>query len=150
MIIRSLIQITCLIMIFSFDSINSINMLLFHLAGKALKAKRRLKLTKPQIKEFQIAELRKLAKFAAENSSYYKKIVTEKNINLEICVPEDFPILDKTILMENWDDIVTDKNVTKAKVTDFLNKSKDPGELFLNKYYIMHTSGSSGHLGYYI
>jgi|LakMenEpi03Aug12_release.lakeMendotaPanAssembly.Ray.scaffolds.fasta_scaffold103514_3 phenylacetate-CoA ligase len=125
-------------------------MLLSHLIGKVLKAKKRLKLTNPQIKEHQLREFRELAKFAAQNSNFYKKIVTENNIDLEICVPEDFPILDKNTLMENWDDIVTDKQITKAKVEEFLSGSKDPGELFLNKYYVMHTSGSSGQVGYYI
>lgn len=125
-------------------------MLLFHLIEKALKAKRRLKFTKSEIKEFQIAEFRKLAKFATDNSSFYKKIVAENKINLETCVPEDFPILDKTILMENWDDIVTDKEVTKAKVIEHLNKPLEDESLFLNKYVAINTSGSSGHVGYFI
>ncbi len=40
--------------------------------------------------------------------------------------PEDFPGLDKTLLMANFDRIVTDRRVTKQGITDFLARSKDP------------------------
>jgi phenylacetate-coenzyme A ligase PaaK-like adenylate-forming protein len=52
--------------------------------------------------------------------------------------------------MQNFDQIVTAPGVTKAAVADFLTRSKDPNDLFLGKYRVIHTSGSSGEVGYFV
>ncbi|MBI1358967.1 MAG: hypothetical protein GC155_01655 [Alphaproteobacteria bacterium] len=52
--------------------------------------------------------------------------------------------------MENFDHIVTDRRITKKAVSDFLAISKDPGEKFLGRWRVMHTSGTSGEVGYFL
>ena len=39
---------------------------------------------------------------------------------------------------------------TKQAIADFLTRSHDPTELFLGKYRVIHTSGSSGEVGYFV
>jgi phenylacetate-coenzyme A ligase PaaK-like adenylate-forming protein len=109
-----------------------------------------LKLSKDEIKQLQREKFLKLVAFVAEKSPYYKKIIQERKIDIKNCTPEDFPILTKSIFIEHFDEIVTDKRITKEKLADFFEHSKDPDELFLGKYLATHTSGSSGNIGYYL
>jgi phenylacetate-coenzyme A ligase PaaK-like adenylate-forming protein len=52
--------------------------------------------------------------------------------------------------MANFNDIVTDPRITKQVVADFLNHSKDPKERLFNEFTVMHTSGTSGEVGYFL
>jgi len=45
---------------------------------------------------------------------------------------------------------VTAPRVTKKAVADFLTRSHDPGELLHDRYRVIHTSGSSGEVGYFV
>lgn len=49
----------------------------------------------------------------------------------------ELPLLTKSILMENWDELVTDRNIKLKDVKTFLDglKEEDFGKLFENKYY---------------
>lgn len=101
-------------------------------------------------------EARKLEKFHAlvrhanKNSAYYSRLIKERGINVETCMPEDFPVLTKAMLMANFDDIVTDHRISKQGIADFLTQSSDPRNLLFNKYTVMHTSGTSGEVGYFL
>src|ERR1700754_3116115 len=68
----------------------------------------------------RLEKFRKLARYANEHSAYYRDIIAERGIDMATCTPEDFPVLDKTLLMSNFDRIVTDPRITKQGVTDFL------------------------------
>ena len=100
--------------------------------------------------EQRLVRFRKLVKHAYKKSPYYTNIIDQHNIDLDSAVPEDFPVLTKSIAMEHFDDIVTDKNITKKSIEEFVNTSSDPKELFLNKYTALVTSGSSGEEGYFV
>jgi phenylacetate-CoA ligase len=65
-------------------------------------------------------------------------------------VPQNFPVLTKTEMMANFDRIVTDPTITKDKIADFLERSKNPFDLYENRYYVVSTSGTSGEIGYYV
>jgi len=119
-------------------------MLAFHFLKYAAINQRHLYFSKKQIKQLQQKKFTKLVRFAAKNSPYYQKIIKERQINIDNCIPEDFPILSKAEFIEEFDNIVTDKNITKAKIDKFLEHSHNHRDLFLNKYYLIHTSGSSG------
>ncbi len=98
----------------------------------------------------RLKRFRKLIRYANQNSPYYARIIRENRIDIESSVPEDFPILTKTMAMENFDDIVTDRKITKEKIEEFITTSSDPRELYLNKYTALVTSGSSGEEGYFV
>jgi len=109
-----------------------------------------LKLSKDEVKLLQREKFLKLVAFAAENSPYYKKIVQDGKIDINNCTPEDFPMLTKADFIEHFNEIVTDKEVTKEKLADFFEHSKDPNEMFLGRYFATNTSGSSGTIAYYL
>lgn len=98
----------------------------------------------------RLKKFHKLVRHANENAPYYTRIIKQLGIDIETCVPQDFPVLDKVLLMENFDDIVTDRRISKQGIADFLTGSTDPNDLFLNKYIVMHTSGTSGQVGYFL
>lgn len=125
-------------------------MFYINLLKEILVNKKNLRLSRSKIQNLQKDKFRKLVKFAYANSKYYREIIDKNNINIDECTPEYFPILDKKILMENFDDIVTNPQIRKADLANFFEKNIDPEKLFLDKYTAIHSSGSSGIVGYYL
>jgi phenylacetate-coenzyme A ligase PaaK-like adenylate-forming protein len=95
-------------------------------------------------------KFRELARHAQALSPYYANLIHERRINLETCTPADFPLLTKSLLMANFNDIVTDRRATKQVVADFLSRSKDPKDKLFDRLTVMHTSGTSGEVGYFL
>lgn len=109
-----------------------------------------IKLTSEAIKSKNLRKFRKLVEYAYKNSEYYSDLIKKNKIDREHCIPSQFPVMTKAELMEHFDRIVTDKRITKQKVSDFLEISKNPMQLMDDKYYVVHTSGSSGQVGYFV
>jgi len=112
--------------------------------------RRNIFLTKNDIKKLQQKKFMQLVHYVEQYSPYYKEIIKKNHIDIANCKPEDFPVLTKAELLKHFDQIVTDRKITREKIEKFLEKSKNPEELFLNKYYVIHTSGSSGTISYYV
>lgn len=98
---------------------------------------------------FRMRKFRDLVRFANGRSPYYSRLIRENNISPEGCVPEDFPVLTKPVLMRHFDEIVTTPGIRKAGIADFLSRSKDPRDLYRG-HVVLHTSGSSGEIGYFV
>ncbi len=100
--------------------------------------------------QIQEKKFRKIIRYAYKNSKFYQEYYTSKNISekdLENISMEDLPVIDKEMLIDNLDDVFTVDDISKKEILSFLDKSKNPNELFKNKYHIIHSSGSSGKLG---
>src|SRR5579862_810763 len=108
------------------------------------------KLTRAELEALQLDKLRKLARHANKHSPYYARLIAQAGINLDTCTPRDFPVLTKKLLMQNFDQIVTDRSITRQRVADFLTRSTDPLDLLDNRYHVLHTSGTSGEVGYFL
>lgn len=117
---------------------------------KLREFRRNARMTRAQLEEMQLAKFRALVRYAAAHAPYYAQLVTERHLDIDRCAPSDFPPLTKAILMANFDRIVTDRRITKQAITHFLTRSKDPAELFLNEFRVVHTSGTSGEVGYFV
>lgn len=62
---------------------------------------------------------------------------------------EELPIINKTILMENWDAIVTDPKLSLALIEKHMSKNDKLDTLYLgSKYQVVATGGSSGNEAY--
>lgn len=120
------------------------------LLGKLREYRRNARMSAEQFAAMKQEKFRRLARHVGEHSPYYKDLIRERGIDLDRCVPGDFPPLTKSILMANFDRIVTDRRITKAGIADFLTRSTDPAERFLNRFRVIHTSGSSGEVGYFV
>jgi putative adenylate-forming enzyme len=104
-----------------------------------------------QIKAYQEKEILKLINHAVENSEYYRKMYDGKRIsNID-----DFyklPLMNKQILMENFDGINT-CGIKLSEVQDYaLDKelNKDYQGYYRGDYVIGLSSGTSGNKGIYI
>ena len=118
--------------------------------AQAREIRRALKLSRADFEAWKLGKFRRLARHARERSPYYRRIIDERKIEVDRCVPGDFPVLTKSLLMQHFDEISTTPGVTKQAIADFLTRSHDPTELFLGKYRVIHTSGSSGEVGYFV
>ena len=98
----------------------------------------------------RVEKFRRLVRHAAAKSPYYRDLIQSLGIDVATATPEDFPPLTKTELIRSFDRIVTDPRVTRRALTEFLDRSKDPYELFQDEFYVVHTSGSSGELGVFV
>ena len=56
----------------------------------------------------------------------------------------------KRDVVENFDGIVTDQRLTRVAISDFIDHSKDPLDLYRNQYYVLHGSGTSEELGFFV
>lgn len=106
--------------------------------------------TRARIEARQLKKFRRLVTHAARHSPYYQDIIKARGIDVDHCVPQDFPVLTKTGLMDNFDQIITDRTVTRRQIAHFLEGSKDSFELYDNRYYVLHSSGTSGEVGYMV
>ena len=85
--------------------------------------------------------LRSLVDYVRKNSPYFKKLYRE--------LPEDFsltdlPMTQKSILLENYDEWVTNPELTKEEVFKYLDRDIFDTSKLLNKYTALKTSGSTG------
>lgn len=98
----------------------------------------------------KLEKFRALVRYAQAHSPYYARIMQERGLSAETCTPADFPVLTKSALMQNFDEIVTDRRITKKVVADFLATSSVPTDLLFDDYIVMSTSGTSGEVGYFL
>jgi phenylacetate-coenzyme A ligase PaaK-like adenylate-forming protein len=120
----------------------------------ALKAAREharnARLTRPQLEALQLQKFRALVRHAQARSPYYARLMAQLGIDAETCTPRDFPVLTKRLLMQYFDEIVTDRSITRQKIAEFLTRSTDPLDLLDGRYHVLHTSGTSGEVGYFL
>jgi phenylacetate-coenzyme A ligase PaaK-like adenylate-forming protein len=118
--------------------------------AKTREFRRARALSRAEFEAERLARFRRFVRGVNARSAYYRRIIAERSIDVERCVPADFPVLTKSLLMANFDEIVTAPGVTKRAIAEFLTRSKNAGELFSGRYRVIHTSGSSGEVGYFV
>lgn len=124
---------------------NDINLLM-----KIKEVGRNQKLSCNEIKILQEQKLKKLLEHVLIHSKFYKNYYGERNItidNINEISLEDLPIIDKKIVMENYDDLVCDKALKRKNVECFLNDQSNRFKKYIDCYTILHSSGSSGNVG---
>lgn len=112
--------------------------------------RRNMRMSREGLEAMQLGKFRRLVSFAQQHSPYYRAIISKHGIDPRTCVPSDFPVLTKSDVIEHFDDIVTDRQITRDRIADFLGKSSDPTDLFADRYHVLHTSGTSGTVGYFV
>lgn len=106
--------------------------------------------SRAEIEAAKLQKFRTLVRHAGGHAPYYGNIIRERGLDVETCTPADFPVLTKAQLMANFDAIVTDPRITKQVVADFLTRSSDPKERLFGEITVVHTSGTSGEVGYFL
>lgn len=91
----------------------------------------------------QQRRLRDLVRHARTASPFYRH--RYRDVPSRFGDITELPALDKPTLMANFDDWVTDPEVTLASLkADFLNHPECVGQLYLGRYLVMTTSGTTG------
>jgi phenylacetate-coenzyme A ligase PaaK-like adenylate-forming protein len=111
---------------------------------------RNLFISREQLLEQQLRKFRRLVAHVHEHSPYYRAVIEERGIDARSCVPADFPVLTKRDVIEHFDELVTDRRITRRRIAEFLARSKDPADLFDGRSHVLHTSGTSGTVGYFV
>lgn len=111
------------------------------------------KYSKDHIKKIQHKHFIKLLKYVLENSKFYREYYGDHNINLDNIKNiqlEDLPIINKKIVMENFNELVTDNNLKIDSIQRFIASNDNISEKYLEKYEVIHTSGTSGETGIFV
>ena len=93
---------------------------------------------------FQQTALATLRRFAVERSPFYASF----HRGLERAPLSELPVLTKRILMQRYDSVATDPHVRLSALEAFIS-ARSPG-LYLDRYRVTSTSGSSGMKGIFI
>jgi len=128
-------------------------MSVLNLLHAVISAKKAESLTPQQIQDLQLKRFRKLLKHVFQKSRFYQRYYQEHGItqrDVDRVKPEDLPVIDKEIMMENYDDLVCDPVLKKDALERFINESPDADSKYKNLYRVIHTSGSSGTIGLFV
>ena len=128
-------------------------MSILNLLHAVIVAKKAESLTPQQIQDLQHRRFKKLLRHVLQKSRFYKRYYQEHGIterDVDGVKPEDLPVIDKQIMMENYDELVCDPALKKDALEQFINESPDAGIKYKSKYTVIHTSGSSGTIGLFV
>jgi len=93
----------------------------------------------------QTEGLRRVREYAYAHSPFYQKY----HRGLEDRPLYELPVLTKATLMGHFDELVTDPSIRLEMVREFAAGNADK-RLYLNRYWVTATSGSSGHPGFFL
>lgn len=101
--------------------------------------------TRSQLEASQTEGLRRVREYAYTHSPFYQ----EFHRGLEARPLNELPVLTKAMLMEHFDELVTDPSMRLEEVREFASRNADK-RLYLDCYWVTATSGSSGHPGFFL
>lgn len=125
----------------------------FSLLWELANLKQNEKKTAAQIHQLQESRLRELLAYAYMHSAYYRDAFQKAGISgedLQTTPLSAFPTLDKTVLLERFDDLITVPDVTQEELRQFDAVGKADRKPYKNKYHVVHSSGSTGKPGYFL
>lgn len=115
-----------------------------------LQCRRNEKLSRAELEQRQKEAFRELVGYCYEESPYYRRLIKERGISLKEPKLESFPILSKEEIQTNFDDLVTDRRIKRADLEHFVLDEKNSERLYLDRYHVTKTSGTSGSPGYFL
>lgn len=106
-----------------------------------------------EIKKLQEKKLRELLEYAYDNSKYYHRVFEEAGITrkqISMMPLSAFPVLDKQLLMEHFDELVTATDLKQEDLRRFDEQESTDQKTFKGEYHVVHSSGSTGTPGYFV
>jgi putative adenylate-forming enzyme len=127
--------------------VTSINDLVLaaELLGRCWLLLRHDRWSRSRLETYQAQRLGWLRQHAYARSPFYKRF----HAGLEEATLQTLPVLTKALLMEHFDDIVTDRGVRLQDVEHHLAMLRGDAR-FLNRYWVNATSGSTGRRGIFL
>lgn len=106
-----------------------------------------------QSKVRQTKRLRALLRHVMKNSPYYRYYYQAHGIRSDD-IPHislgDLPTVNKRMLMDNFDAVVCDRRVKFTELKDFVLDPQNRDKRYLDRYTVVHTSGTTGDPGFYL
>jgi putative adenylate-forming enzyme len=93
----------------------------------------------------QASALAELRRHALARSRFYQRL----HRGLEDAPFDQLPVVTKADLMEHFDELATDPDVRLAEVMKYL-EGPDPDRLYLDRYWVAATAGSTGRRGVFL
>lgn len=115
--------------------------------------KRNEKKSAAEISALQDKKLKRLLHYAYEHSTYYRNSFEHAGITaktIDSTPFSEFPVIDKSVLMSQFEEIVTVPELTQEEIRSFDERETVSGKLFRGKYHIVHSSGSTGTPKYFV
>lgn len=101
--------------------------------------------TRSQLEAYQAEAFRRLREYAYARSPFYQQFhqgLTDQPLH-------ELPVLTKAMVMENFDELVTDRAIRLDDVRAHMARDRE-GTRFLNRYWVTGTSGSTGKPGVFL
>lgn len=101
--------------------------------------------TRLQLEAYQAEAFRRQRKYAYAHSPFYRRFhkgLTDRPL-------QELPVLTKTVVMENFDELTTDQAVRLKDLRVHMANDRE-GKRFLNRYWVTTTSGSTGQPGVFL
>jgi phenylacetate-CoA ligase len=115
--------------------------------GAVYGLRKRQSFTRAQMLAYQTDMLRNLVHHAWRKSPFYRDYYSDhglKDADLGDVGVGDLPLINKELLVEHFDRVVTDRRVRKADLERFITTPVQRPMRYLGRYIVVHTSGSSG------
>ena len=107
--------------------------------------RKRERWTRQQLEAYQTVSLRRLREYAYARSPFYQRF----HKGLFDRPLHELPVLTKAVVMEHFDELVTDRILRLEDVRAHVTNDRE-GKRFLNRYWVTATSGSSGQPGIFL
>src|SRR5262245_53892808 len=98
-----------------------------------------------QIENYRAEHVSALRTYAYEHSPFYRRF----HAGAQAKALHELPVLTKSELMNHFDDLVTDRSVRLRDIREHLDRLQGD-ELFLRKYRVTRTAGSTGKPGIFL
>jgi phenylacetate-CoA ligase len=103
-----------------------------------------------QLARHQQQRLEAVVRHAATHSPYYRRRLAETDAFGDGPVQlQRLPVLDKSLLMEHFDELVCDPRLRRDQLLDWVGQLTGD-QLYLDRYRVLVTSGSSGRPGLFV
>lgn len=113
-----------------------------NLLAQVVSARRRARWPREKLQQYQQRAFDEIVRFAHAASPFYSRHYGPNGNSL--------PPVNKSLLMDHLDDVFTDRSIRKPDVVRFVEDHDNVGRLFLDKYIVLHTSGTTGAVGYFL
>ena len=117
------------------------------------RLKRNANMTAEQMKQLQNQRLRAMLHYAWEHSSFYRQSFETAGISkaeLDTLPLTAFPTIDKSTLMEHFDELITVPGLRQQDLREFDTNVAADRDPYLGRYHVVHSSGSTGTPCYFL
>jgi putative adenylate-forming enzyme len=113
---------------------------------KRARLRRNERWSRRELEAYQARALRELRDHAVARSAFYRRL----HRGLETRPLDELPVVTKAMLMENFDELAVDAEVRRAGVEEHLAGLALGDARYLDRYWVVSTSGTSGRRGLFL